>query len=413
MARMEIIEDARRVGGWLSGEYEDDYVVTKDDGSCRKDFTNYEAAKIYQDHLQQIENQERLLFEQKRTADETAALRKAVEEQNKLASQPKLPPLPHRPLHDPEYAEFLMWKQEKARKNAQEKLIREQQLREMESKERARLFGVAQSVNSGSMPYNNDVGQILLKRIFYFTNSDIVLMIAENARFAYEFSALIKEYGKVKGVYEKILLNKNLSSCPNEIKELALANRKNKDFIAKLFSNYDLRSKCADYPMFLRNDIEILKLLKRKKLLKDYKSDYTKWADDIILESDKLKEQAAEKSRLKAELKPIEDAILKKEKLPIGERIKVAKLTSREVVMLKCVADSAKTVREAVKQNPNVTAKVLTEIRKREVPVIPPKPVPTTSQTTQSTEEVDNGYGCLWFIILIAIVGAIVYFVNY
>ena len=41
MARMKIIEDARRVGGWLSGEYEDDYVVTKDDGSCEKVFTHY------------------------------------------------------------------------------------------------------------------------------------------------------------------------------------------------------------------------------------------------------------------------------------------------------------------------------------------------------------------------------------
>ncbi len=70
----------QRVGGWLSNVYEDDYIVEKDDGSCYKTFTTYEEAKLYQDYLQQQENQEKLVFEQKRAADELEALRKATEE---------------------------------------------------------------------------------------------------------------------------------------------------------------------------------------------------------------------------------------------------------------------------------------------------------------------------------------------
>lgn len=131
------------------------------------------------------------------------------------------------------------------------------------------------------------------------------------------------------------------------------------------------------------------------------------------IEEDKRREREESIIRHKAELAPIEERMLKREKQPLQVRVRIAKETYREDVMLRCSKDSAKTVRDALKQNPRVTAKVLIEIRKREVPVIPQKPVPTTSQTTQSTEEVDNGYGCLWFIILIAIVGAIVYFVNY
>ena len=53
MARMTCVESGRRVGGWLSNVYEDDYTVQKDDGSCYKLFTTYEEATLYQDYLQQ------------------------------------------------------------------------------------------------------------------------------------------------------------------------------------------------------------------------------------------------------------------------------------------------------------------------------------------------------------------------
>lgn len=96
MARMRCVESSRRVGGWLSNVYEDDYIVEKDDGSCYKTFTTYEEAKLYQDYLQQQENQEKLVFEQKRTADETAALRKATEERNRIERERAFrPPFPH------------------------------------------------------------------------------------------------------------------------------------------------------------------------------------------------------------------------------------------------------------------------------------------------------------------------------
>jgi hypothetical protein len=240
-------------------------------------------------------------------------------------------------------------------------------------------------------------------------------MIAENARYNYEFSVLIRDYGKVKGVYEKLLHNTNLVSCPYEIKALALANINTPDFIAEMFLNDDLRSKCADYPIFFQNDIEILKLLKRRNLLKDYNSDYTNWADDIILAAEKRKEKETETARLKAELIPIEDALLNKEKLPLKDRVKVAKNTYRENVMMKCANDSAKTVREALKLNPNITDKVLAEIKKRETHIAPQGSIPTANYATRPIDNTDNdnGRGCLLIFILINIVGAIVYFATH
>lgn len=189
MARMRSVESSRKVGGWLSDVYEDDYIVEKDNGTCYKVFTNYEEAKLYQDYLQQQENQERLVFEQKRTADETAALRQAVEEQNRLNKQrPPFPPFPHIPPVDPEYIE---WKREKARKAAEQRAIWEKQRLENERKENARLYDVALQIECGRMSYNNNVAQILQKNIYTFSNTDVILMLAENVRYNFEFTIMI------------------------------------------------------------------------------------------------------------------------------------------------------------------------------------------------------------------------------
>lgn len=67
--------------------YENDNIVQKDYSSYYKVFTTYKEAKLYQGYLQQQENQKRLVFEQKQITDETAALRKAVKEQNRFNNQ--------------------------------------------------------------------------------------------------------------------------------------------------------------------------------------------------------------------------------------------------------------------------------------------------------------------------------------
>ena len=281
MARMRCVESGRRVGGWLSNVYEDDYIVEKDDGSCYKTFTTYEEAKLYQDYLQQQENQERLVFEQKRTADETAALRKAIEEQNRLNNQrPPFPPFPRTPPIDPEYLE---WKREKARKAAEQRAMQEKLRLENERKENARLHDIALQIECGRMSYNNDVAQILRRNIYTFTNTDVILMLAENVRYNFEFTIMIKNYGKIKGVYEKLLVNKNLSSCPYEIKELALANKGNTTFLIKLFSNKQLISKCVDIHTILHDDITTLKQLLTNKLLP---ATMINWAEECVFEAE-------------------------------------------------------------------------------------------------------------------------------
>lgn len=283
MARMRCVESSRRVGGWLSNVYEDDYIVEKDDGSCYKTFTTYEEAKLYQDYLQQQENQEKLVFEQKRTADETAALRKATEERNRIererAFRPPFPP-PPRQVIDPEYQEWLQFKKATDPEFAKWKREKEEAARRMEEARRR------------------------------------AAREAEQKRIADE-----------------------------------LARKKKEE------------------------------------------------------ESRRKKEE---------ELRPYEDNILAKKKLPCQLRVKVAKETYREDVMIRCARDSAISVFNALKQNPNLTPKVRTLIAKKENPPVYTPPVNNPSTTNISTPPADeDGIGCFgWFVIIAIIAGIILYITN-
>ena len=124
-------------------------------------------------------------------------------------------------------------------------------------------------------------------------------------------------------------------------------------------------------------------------------------------EEDKRKEEKASLAKHMAKLAPIEEAMLKREKQPLQVRVKIAKETYREAVMLRCAKDSAKTVRDALKQNPNVTAKVWAEIMKVEA-----RNLPHNSPKPTNKVDKDNGFGCLLFFITIAIIGAIVHIIN-
>lgn len=283
MARMRCVESSRRVGGWLSNVYEDDYIVEKDDGSCYKTFTTYEEAKLYQDYLQQQENQEKLVFEQKRTADETAALRKATEERNRIererAFRPPFPP-PPRQVIDPEYQEWLQFKKATDPEFAKWKREKEETARRLEEARRR------------------------------------AAREAEQKRIADE-----------------------------------LARKKKEE------------------------------------------------------ESRRKKEE---------ELRPYEDNILAKKKLPCQLRVKVAKETYREDVMIRCARDSAISVFNALKQNPNLTPKVRTIIAKKENPPVYTPPVNNPSTTNISTPPADeDGIGCFgWFVIIAIIAGIILYITN-
>ena len=70
MAHMQIVESSRRIGGFFSNQYEDDYVVQRDNGEGWRCFDNYQDAKAYEDYLQELDNQDAIIKSQQETAEE-------------------------------------------------------------------------------------------------------------------------------------------------------------------------------------------------------------------------------------------------------------------------------------------------------------------------------------------------------
>lgn len=130
------------------------------------------------------------------------------------------------------------------------------------------------------------------------------------------------------------------------------------------------------------------------------------------IEEDKRREREESIIRHKAELAPIEERMLKREKQPLQVRVRIAKETYREDVMLRCSKDSAKTVRDALKQNPRVTAKVLIEIKKRETVTTEQPNIQPTNYKVAPTQQVDSNSGCWIFICLSIVFLTIVYFMS-
>lgn len=273
MARITLVESSRKIGGFLSNTYEDDYIVEKNDGTEYKKFETYEEAKLYKDYLEQIENQEKLLQQQKRAADELEALRKATEEKNRRERErPFRPPFPQptKQVLDPEYLEwlnfkkatdpeFIKWRkqeEEKKRKNEQERIRAEQ--------------------------------------------------------------------------------------------------------------------------------------------------------ERIKAEQERQKKAEEERKKKEEELRPYEEDILNKKKVLCALRVKVAKETYREEVMLRCVRDSAVSVFNALKQNPNLTYKVREAIQKKEHQPSLLTPTSVTPTSSTSSEPESSGSGCLWFIILLCVIGFVI-----
>lgn len=109
------------------------------------------------------------------------------------------------------------------------------------------------------------------------------------------------------------------------------------------------------------------------------------------------------------DLSAYEGAILSKNKVPHKIRIRVAKETCKEAVMLRCVRDPAVSVFNALKQNPNLTYKVREAIQKKEYqPPLPTlTPIPSTPSPTSSEPE-SSSSGCFWFIVMLCIIGGVI-----
>lgn len=139
----------------------------------------------------------------------------------------------------------------------------------------------------------------------------------------------------------------------------------------------------------------------------------------IKAEQERQKKETEERKKREEELKPYEEDILNKKKVPCQLRIKVAKETYREEVMLRCVRDSAISVFNALKQNPNITPKVKSLIDKKENSRIYIPPVnnysitdvssPVNTEVNAPKEEI----GCFgWFMIVVIVMGIIWLLIN-
>lgn len=129
MARLNSITSDSR---WDKTEY----VVTRDDGSCYKCFTDYEAARTYYQYLQQLDNQEKMIAQNQQIINNQNSLLDYQKKNNQ--NIPRF--IPSKPIHDPEYDEWLRykkatdpkyqeWKREEARKKREIERTQEEENR--------------------------------------------------------------------------------------------------------------------------------------------------------------------------------------------------------------------------------------------------------------------------------------------
>ena len=99
MARFDSITSENR---WDKTEY----VVTRDDGTCYKCFTDFDEAKAYYQYLQQLDNQEKLVAQNQQIINN----QNAILDFQKQAQQNTPRFIPSKPIFDPEYEEWLRYK---------------------------------------------------------------------------------------------------------------------------------------------------------------------------------------------------------------------------------------------------------------------------------------------------------------
>ena len=131
-----------------------------------------------------------------------------------------------------------------------------------------------------------------------------------------------------------------------------------------------------------------------------------------VSESARKEQERKFREKKEAELRPYEEDMLSKKKVACTLRVKVAKETSREEVMIRCVRDPAVSVFNALKQNPNLTPKVQSMIAKKETPPVYSQPT-NNSPIEMSSPALTNdeeGLGCWgWFLIIGFSLGIILY----
>jgi hypothetical protein len=321
---------------WLFGTTDriEGYRVQRDEvGPSRYfDKDQKEEAEIYCNHLQELDNQDKLIklqqdnlkvqqanlaaLKEKEIADE----RRHKEEINHYRRHPHLmspppPPLNYRrdfldpfsatfrPIQvrtpspveiDPEYAEFLKWKKEKdpefikfkEYKKEQERL-EEEQRKAKELSKRKRLIKLAKDIDKKVIKINDvpEFSKILVDDLYTFENIDVILEIATKVETNKEISSLLKHYlCNIDKDYDFWLKLSKQSSNPCILDKIhgVAKNISDKSLACDimrnlLYCNIDYKHVLETRDFLLDNTTDKKLLLVLSQYYKDSYNDYCKW----------------------------------------------------------------------------------------------------------------------------------------
>ena len=320
MARFEASKSTRRVRGLAYEAYENDFVVSRDDGSCYKCFSDYKEAEAYYNYLQSLDDKQQTLKEQKRAADEIAALRQTIEKQYQTSRQNQID------------REQLLWKESLFEQERAQYAERAYHRKLQEQREDAILLNMAYEIDSGSLTYNktnqHEIGKILRKKIYTFKNLEAIGMLAENIKFNDDLEVFIDNYGHVTGVCDRLLNNPKLRYNLDCVEKLVEANKGNTRFLVKLFSK---KFPDEDIYSVLEGEIPTLKYLLENNLLPDSK---IRWAQEwIYTGNNKDRILAGGDIESAMDLKIAEDAYFSMTSYPYRYLIQLAGKTSKKEIL--------------------------------------------------------------------------------
>lgn len=134
----------------------------------------------------------------------------------------------------------------------------------------------------------------------------------------------------------------------------------------------------------------------------------------IAAERERQKKIAEEHQKKEAELKPYEEYILNQKTLSLECRLKVAKETFREEVMLQCVYDLETSVVDALMYNPNITDKVRKAIyakKEAEKKKLADEKARKEAERLEEEQKKERIKTAIWWIVGLAIAAGLIYLV--
>ena len=194
------------------------------------------------------------------------------------------PIYPPQPVYDPKYLE---WKMQKALRLDIEWREKERRNKEFETRQDKERIAKSAEIDKNTTQItdsliNDPISQTLHKKDYIFQNQKVIIQIAKMVRYDFQFSAMVRDYGKIKGVYEALLENPNLKKDGNYVlRKLIAANKEDIFFLNKVFSGKLSDSEFGCCCNAIHDKCELL-----KKLLSENKVPalYVTWAQDRVFE---------------------------------------------------------------------------------------------------------------------------------